>query len=211
MNEIADRINAVHREVGAKNIPAGEGKVVLLRRSYDATVEDVWEACTDPERLKRWFLPVTGELRVGGKYQLEGNAWGEILRCEPPNLLKVTWILGESTTEKDVSEVEVRLSTGADGAAVLELEHAAVVDPDFWGRFGPGAVGVGWDTGLYGLAVYLGGEDFDEDAWQHTPEAKDFLTRSSQAWGQAHRASGASPEAVAAAVEATTNFYAPTS
>lgn len=209
MSEIADRINAVHRELGTKSIPAGEGKVVLLRRSYDATIEDVWEACTDPERLKRWFLPVTGDLRVGGEYQLEGNAWGEIVRCEPPRLLKVTWILGENATEKDVSEVEVRLSTGADGAAVLELEHAAVVDPDFWGRFGPGAVGVGWDTGLHGLAVHLGGEDFDEESWQHTPEAKDFLTRSSQAWGQAHLASGADPDAVAAAVEATTNFYAP--
>lgn len=211
MNDIVDRINVVHRELGAKNIPAGEGKVVLLRRSYDTTIDDVWDACTDPERLKRWFLPVTGELRVGGTYQLEGNAWGEILRCEPPSLLKVTWILGENTSEKDISEVEIRLTTGGDGAAVLELEHAAVVDPDFWGRFGPGAVGVGWDTGLYGLAEYLGGEDFDENAWQHTPEAKDFLTRSSQAWGEAHLASGASPDVVAAAVEATTNFYAPTS
>ncbi|MBQ0926976.1 SRPBCC family protein [Saccharopolyspora endophytica] len=211
MNEIVDRINAVHRELGTKSIPAGEGKVVLLRRSYDATVEDVWDACTDPERLARWFLPVAGELRVGGKYQLEGNAGGEILRCEPPRLLKVTWVLGENPTEKDVSEVELRLSAGAGGAAVLELEHAAVVDPDFWGTFGPGAVGVGWDTGLHGLAEHVAGEDFDEDAWQHTPEAKDFLTRSSRAWGEAHLAAGADPDVVAAAVEATTNFYAPAS
>ena len=26
-------------------------------------VEDVWAACSDPDRLKRWFLPVSGELK----------------------------------------------------------------------------------------------------------------------------------------------------
>ena len=44
----------------------------------------MWDACTDPERIGRWFLPVSGDLRLGGRYQLEGNAGGEILRCEPP-------------------------------------------------------------------------------------------------------------------------------
>lgn len=36
-------------------------------------------------------MPVSGELRVGGAFQLEGNAGGEILACEPPNLVRLTW------------------------------------------------------------------------------------------------------------------------
>jgi uncharacterized protein YndB with AHSA1/START domain len=54
----------------------------------------VWDACTDPDRLNRGFLDVTGDLRLGGSYQLEGNAHGEILRCSPPRLLAVSWIYG---------------------------------------------------------------------------------------------------------------------
>ncbi|MFI1358876.1 SRPBCC family protein [Streptomyces sp. NPDC020898] len=207
--DIVGRINAVHRELGTRNIPAGEGKVVVLRRSYDADIEDVWDACTDPERIARWFLPVTGDLKLGGTYQLKGNAGGEIVGCEPPRLLKVTWVYGENATEKDVGEVTVRLSPGEDGATVLELEHAAVVDPGFWGEFGPGAVGVGWDGALLGLDVYLGGGTLDGEAWPTSPEGREFATRSSEAWGVAHAASGAPADEVAAAVENTTKAYAP--
>jgi hypothetical protein len=35
--------------------------------------------------LRRRFPPVSGDLRLGGKYQLGGNAGGEILACEPPS------------------------------------------------------------------------------------------------------------------------------
>ena len=73
-SDIADQINAVHREVVGSQSPDGEHHTVVLRRTYDAAIEDVWDACTNPERIGRWFLPVTGDLRTGGRYQLEGNA-----------------------------------------------------------------------------------------------------------------------------------------
>ena len=31
--------------------------------------------------------PISGDLRLGGRYQLQGNAGGEILVCEPPQHL----------------------------------------------------------------------------------------------------------------------------
>ncbi|MFE7775062.1 hypothetical protein ACFU5O_14395 [Streptomyces sp. NPDC057445] len=70
----------VVREVGRRAEAGSEARTVLLRRTYDATatVEDVLDACTDPERTSRWFLPLTGELKPGGRYQLDGNAGGEI-------------------------------------------------------------------------------------------------------------------------------------
>jgi uncharacterized protein YndB with AHSA1/START domain len=49
---------------------------VTITQVYAAPVEDVWDACTNPARIPRWFLPVSGELRLGGRYQLEGNAGG---------------------------------------------------------------------------------------------------------------------------------------
>jgi uncharacterized protein YndB with AHSA1/START domain len=212
MSDIVEQINDIHREVGSRQVARGgerteEARTVLLRRTYDAAVEDVWDACTDPERISRWFLPVSGDLKLGGRYQLEGNASGEILRCEPPELLKVSWLFGE---DPDFSEVEVRLTPRGEGQTVFELEHVAVVPPEMWELFGPGAVGIGWDLTALGLGLQLrGGPIGDLAAWRESDEAREFMTRSSEAWGAAYEASGAPADVVAVAVQATTGFYVP--
>lgn len=212
MADIVDLINAMHRQVRDTETPRGTGRSVVMRRTYDAPVHDVWEACTDAERLGRWFLPVTGELKPGGHYQLEGNAGGEVLRCEPPRLLRVSWVFGEPQ-EGGFSEVEVRLTPEGQERTRFELEHVAVVDPAFWNTYGPGATGVGWDLGLVGLGMYLAeGEAFDREAtqaWSESDEARAFLTASSAAWGKANAAYGTPAATVAAMTSATTDFYVP--
>ncbi len=209
MKDLIDQLHAVHRHVGTGEVPAGAARVVTLRRTYPADVEDVWDAVTDPERIARWFLPVTGDLRLGGTSQLEGNAGGEIRACEPPTRLLVTWIFGEEPGPEDASLVEVRLRP-ADGGTELQLEHAAVVPPEFWDTYGPGAVGVGWDLALLGLAAHLAGlvlppiEELERD-----PDIRAYTTGSSEAWGEAYRASGADADTVTSVVSATTAFYVP--
>ena len=84
MIDIASHITAIHRGVTTAPTPGGEVVAVTLRRTYSADIEDVWNALTDPERIRRWFMPVSGDLREGGRFQLEGNASGTILRCQPP-------------------------------------------------------------------------------------------------------------------------------
>lgn len=211
--DIVDEINAIHRVVGRADTPAGEARTVLLRRTYDTSVGDVWDAVTNPERIPRWFALVSGDFRLGGRYQIEGNAGGEIIRCEPPRLFRLTWIFGEPV-EGGFSEVEVRLSPGPDpnGAksTVFELEHVAVTDPERWTEYGPGAVGVGWDLSLLGLGLHLAGGGIDDpSAWEQSPEAREFMTLSSNAWGAASVAGGEAPDAVATMVANTTAFYAP--
>ena len=210
MIDIVREIEAVHREVDDRQMPAGTGRVVRLRREYDTPIEDVWDALTNPERIGRWFLPISGDYRLGGRYQFEGNAGGEIVACERPNRLKVTWVYGEVTSDADISEVEVRLASVDDGATRLELEHAAVVPDDRWAEYGPGAVGVGWEQGMLGLTLHLRGGSVDDPvAWQESAEGRDFARRSSEGWGQANRAAGADPAVAARAVANTTTFYAP--
>ena len=93
---------------------------------------------------------------------------------------------------------------------MLELEHTAVVPDDRWAEYGPGAVGVGWDHGLLGLSLHLGGGSVgDPMAWQLSHEGREFATQSSLAWGVANEAAGADPAATARAVANTTAFYAP--
>ena len=70
MIDIASQLDAIHRQV-ERQLPAdGSGEVVsvLLRRGYDAPIDDVWDAVTQPDRIKRWFMPISGDLRVGGAF-----------------------------------------------------------------------------------------------------------------------------------------------
>ncbi|MEV7001546.1 SRPBCC family protein [Streptomyces sp. NPDC093982] len=207
MSEIVDELNRLHRQVGARQVETGEARTVLLRRTYEAELADVWDAVTSPERISRWFLPVSGEFKVGGRYQLEGNAGGEILECEEPSRLRVSWLYGP---DPGFSEVEVRLTPEGEERTVLELEHVAVVPDEFWDQFGPGAVGVGWDLGLLGLAMHLAGGGMskeESEAWQLSDEGKAYATRSGELWGEAYTASGADGEVVAATTAATIAFY----
>ena len=211
MKDVLDELAAVHRVMGKGSVPAGEAYTVELRRLYDAEIEDVWDAITSAERLPRWLKPVTGDLRLGGKYELEDMGHGEILRCEPPRLLKVSWLYGpDADAWEGSSEVEVRLTPDPSGDTAFELIHAAIVDPHYFPTYGPGAGGVGWDLGLLALARLLAGDEIENPAeFNKSPEGREFTRRSAEDWGQAHLAAGGGPEQVAAAVEATTKFYVP--
>ncbi|WP_327002020.1 SRPBCC family protein [Dactylosporangium sp. NBC_01737] len=211
MIDIVNQINAIHREIGNHPVSTGEGRSLLLRRTYDAAVEDVWDACTDPERLGRWLGQVDGDLRAGGTYQIKDNAGGRIVRCEAPRLLAVTWSFGGGMD----TEVELRLAPGPDGDTVLELEHsspAEIVD-ELLRTYGPGGtigIGGGWDLSLLGLDRHLHGADLDPATWEDAPEVKDFATRSCHAWGAViQRAWGISDDDIAAGIAFGVQHYAP--
>ncbi|MDK1476087.1 SRPBCC family protein [Streptomyces sp. 549] len=204
MNDIAHEINRLHRKTGSRKVEAGDARTMLLRRTYDAGIADVWDAVTSPERIARWFLPVSGELAVGGRYQLQGNAGGEILACEAPELLRVSWLYGP---DPDFSEVEVRLAPDGKERTVLELEHVAMVPEEFWEQYGPGATGVGWDLGLLALDVHLSGGQIPAGAWETSDEGKQAAALSARAWGEASRAAGEPAALVAEQTAATTAFY----
>ncbi|NEK84631.1 hypothetical protein GCU60_02465 [Blastococcus saxobsidens] len=206
-----DELAAAHRAMGKGSVPAGEAYTIELRRRYEAQIDDVWDAVTIPERLQRWLSPVTGDLRLGGTFELGSGEHGEILRCEPPRLLKVSWLYGpDADAWAGTSEVEVRLFPGPTGGTDVDLIHAAVLGEPLFPTYGPGAGGVGWDLFLLALAQLLaGGETAEHEEVQKSPEGQEFIRRSAAAWGRAHLAAGGEPEHVAAAVEATTRFYAP--
>lgn len=110
--DISQHLGAVKREV--KNVlkDGRTADVLVATRTYDAAPEEVWDALTRRERLPRWFMPVSGELRLGGRYQFQGNAGGEITACEPPRRVAATWEFGGQ-----VSWIEVRLTAEAEARA----------------------------------------------------------------------------------------------
>jgi uncharacterized protein YndB with AHSA1/START domain len=199
--DILEHINAVQREVSR----TGETVTVLMRRSYRAEPAEVWDALTDPERMRRWLMPVSGELKIGGSFQLEGNAGGEILECDPPTRFKVTF-------GGPASLLEVRLLPGADTSTDLELEHSMGEAP---APGGSGAlwVGPGWDGALLGLALYVTGElpaDTDPTAMANSDEVIAYNEQSVRAWIEAVRSSGTTTEEdLLSAAKTAMSQYAP--
>lgn len=124
MTTETDELTKTQHEFRRRRIAAGEARCAMFRRIYDAAIEDVWDACTNPERLRRWYAPVEGDLRLGGAFTQGDFGSGRITRCEPPRLLTVA--LGDGDPAPD--EIELRLSPGADGTTLLEFEHATTFD-----------------------------------------------------------------------------------
>src|SRR4051794_4539265 len=85
----------VTREVRSGTRDGLPTKVAVARRTYGTDRADLWDALTNAERLPRWFLPISGDLEVGGRYQLEGNAGGVVERCDEPRAFAVTWEMGD--------------------------------------------------------------------------------------------------------------------
>lgn len=213
MVDVNAQVTAVAREVRAAEHEGEETRIQTLSQVYPSPIDDVWDAVTSSERIPRWFMPIEGDLRLGGRYQLQGNAGGEVLDCEPPSGgtagYRATWEFGGGVTW-----LRVRLVAVGEDSTRLELEHtarAADIPPGFWEQFGPGATGVGWDGGLLGLALHLGtGESLPPEeaaAWAFTDEGRAFYRAAADAWGAAHAASGEDPEAAARAADATYAFY----
>ncbi|WP_454793070.1 SRPBCC domain-containing protein [Mycolicibacterium lutetiense] len=208
MIDVQHQLNAVRRSVGRRTFEAREARVVSVSQTYDTDAADLWDACTSLERIPRWFLPITGDLQVGGRFQLEGNASGEVLTCEPPLSFTTTWESMGAT-----SWVEVTITAAGEDRATFTLDHIMHADDDdeFWLQFGPGAVGVGWDSGLLGLAGYLGSGDRirpeEGAAWAAGTEGRAFMSSASELWYQAALAAGDDPAQARAAADRTTAAY----
>jgi uncharacterized protein YndB with AHSA1/START domain len=195
----------VTREVRSGTRDGAPTKIAIARRTYPADQADLWDALTNANRIPRWFLPVAGELKVGGRYQLEGNAGGVVERCDEPGSFAVTWEFGGQ-----VSWLRVTLVPDGQGT-VLELAHEAHVDPAMWGQYGPGAVGVGWDLALLGLDEHIdSGAQVDPATavtFPASPEGAAFIRRAAQDWADAAVRDGTESGPAHAAAARTVAFY----
>lgn len=207
LTDPATTAGLVAREIRTGSRDGHPTKIAVARRTYRTDQPDLWNALTDPDRISRWFVPVTGDLREGGHYQLEGNASGTVERCDEPRTLAVTWEFGGM-----VSWLTVTLAPTGDGTT-LELVHEAPVDPDLWEQFGPGAVGVGWDLALMGLGLHVESEGApavdpsEAAAWTVSPEGVRFVERAADGWADAAVADGDEASSAREAARRTVDFY----
>lgn len=201
-------LETVGRALGTRLVDGREAMVGTITRVYPTDVDDLWNAITDAERLARWFLPVSGELRLGGRYQLEGNAGGTVTACDPPRSFAATWEFAGA-----VSWIEVELEALDPDATRLVLRHIAHPE-EHWRTYGPAATGIGWELGLVGLAQHLRtGEPNDAaqfEAWSASAEGLAFIRAGGEGWCAAELAAGGDPEHARTSAERTIAFYSGT-
>ena len=188
-----DQINEVRRAVGDRVLEAGEARVVTLSQSYaDRRRGSLGRLLTNIERIPRWSpADHRSNWRWAESTNSRATPTGTIQTCDPPREFTATWEYGGG-----VSWIEVRVSSEGLDRSRLDLEHIAHVE-DHWEQFGPGAVGIGWDLGLVGLAIHLStGEALDPSfgqQWTTSDDGRRFMHLSSEAWYEASVAGGADP------------------
>jgi len=97
------------------------GHAVRIERTFAATAEDVFDAWTSPEVMRRWFHPAPDwetpeaevDLRVGGRVRVvmrkpdgtEAEAHGEFTLIDRPHRLGMTWTFDDEPSNEQLIEL----------------------------------------------------------------------------------------------------------
>jgi uncharacterized protein YndB with AHSA1/START domain len=138
---------------------------LVVRRTIQATAEELFAAWTEPEQLKKWWgpHPVTCagaeiDLRAGGAYRIANRLpdgtllwiFGEFEVVDPPFRLVYTWRIDPNSRASE--RVSVQFEPRGDATEVIVV-HERIPNPATRLRHEQGWVGC-----LDGLARYLSPE-----------------------------------------------------
>ena len=130
----------------------GRGSV-RVEDVFATDADDLWAACTTPERLGRWIADVSGDLRVGGEFRARfTSGWdgtGRVEVCEPPRRLVV-----RTREDGDLEDtvIEATLTPSGD-TTVLVIEERGLPVDDL------AAYGAGWQAHIEDLGAHLAGRE----------------------------------------------------
>jgi uncharacterized protein YndB with AHSA1/START domain len=145
----------------------GERRSVRFEREYDASVEEVWAALTEPDRLRGWLAAGGAVLEpwTGGRFEVRmtpgeaETAWGTVLAFAPPRLLEVEW----HYEGEDESVLRIELQPRG-SRTLLVLDHRRLQSTQAVGY------GAGWHAHLDALDDVLGG--VSPGSWEHRFQAR---------------------------------------
>ncbi len=152
-------------------LDGGRG-AVRVEDVYDTDIDDLWSACTEPQRLARWIAEVTGdELRVGGTvHAVFTSTWtgpARIDACDAPHHLLLTTEAGTD----DESQLEAWLTAEGERTRLVVEERGLPVDALHF-------YGAGWQAHLEDLGRSLAGADpVHEGGWSSETAAAGWHER----------------------------------
>ncbi len=135
---------------GTLLVDRGAG-LVRMKTKFDAGIDDLWSALTEPQLLARWYGNFDGEFHVGGTFTafIPSSGWdghGRVDECDAPRHLTVTmW-------ENEGAEQVLTVNLVADASHTsLMLEKGGIATDLCW------AYGAGWQAHLEDLTDFLAG------------------------------------------------------
>ncbi|WP_213813739.1 SRPBCC domain-containing protein [Glaciihabitans sp. dw_435] len=126
--------------------------VVQMRDRFTTSIDDLWSAMTEPDRVARWIGEVDGDLSVGGTFTArltshwEGPARVDV--CDAPHRLVITMRPGQD----DETVFEARLSE-SDGGTDLVIEESGLPLSEIF------AHGAGWQAHVEDLQTHIAGRE----------------------------------------------------
>jgi uncharacterized protein YndB with AHSA1/START domain len=118
------------------------GHVVRIERTFGAPAEDVFDAWTSPEVMRRWFRPgpdwdtarAEVDLREGGKVRVvmrrldgtEAGAEGEYTLIDRPHRLMMTWTFDDDASNEQ--QIELSFSEAGGSTRVLMINSGISTD-----------------------------------------------------------------------------------
>jgi uncharacterized protein YndB with AHSA1/START domain len=110
-------------------VTGAAGRVLRIERSFQATAEEVFDAWTSPEVMRRWLhcgadwdTPVAEvDLRLGGAVRIvmrrpdgrQAGAHGEYMVIDRPHRLVMTWTFDDEPTNQQMIELTFAESGGS--------------------------------------------------------------------------------------------------
>jgi uncharacterized protein YndB with AHSA1/START domain len=142
------------RILGTLGTAEGQG-VVRMEDRFDTSIDDVWSALTDRERLAVWYGTVEGEMAPGGEYRahLHASGWegtGRIEAFDAPRHMRVVTTMDSDEPNEDV--LQLTLTPDGDGTQVIWEERGM---PEHL----LAAYGAGIQVHVEDLGAYLAGRD----------------------------------------------------
>jgi uncharacterized protein YndB with AHSA1/START domain len=125
-----------------------------MEERFDADIDDVWSALTEPERLAGWYGEVDGDLRVGGVFRarVHASGWegsGRVEECETPRRFLV---LSKESDESNEDSTEVTLTGDGDQTVLVVEQHGLPLEL-IW------AYGAGLQIHVEDLAAHIAGRE----------------------------------------------------
>jgi uncharacterized protein YndB with AHSA1/START domain len=118
-------------------------RVVRIERTFDASAEEVFEAWTSPEVMRRWLHcgpdwetpKAEVDLRVGGKVRVvmrrpdgsEAEAWGAYALIDRPHRLVMTWTFYDDPSNEQLIELSF---SEFEGSTIVRLVNTAISTDD---------------------------------------------------------------------------------
>lgn len=205
--EIDEQIHEGRRRVRA---------VLALTTNITLAPARLWPLLTRPRDLARWYGPVTGELREGGRFTAPDGATGRVLRVAEPHRIGLTWRRAPAREEAGSPAPEedpllIRLDPEDDGTTLLVVRHTALLDAEEFERSGPGVLALDWELALLALAAHTDGwratcqesVPVPTSAWLRSPLGAAYLRAWSVRWAAESLAAGVD-EAIARRGESET-------